>query len=829
MTIALAPSVAERIADLRRQPWVQRRLAHEVILPAQPADLRPWPERLHPELVAALAARGLDRAYSHQAEAIEAALDGRDVTLVTPTASGKTLGFVVPVLDSWLRDPDSRSLWLFPTKALAQDQLAGLRDLVEELAPERRDRLRASTFDGDTPTGLRRAIREGGHIVVTNPDMLHSGILPHHTGWAGLLRSLRYIVIDELHAYRGLFGSHLANVLRRLLRICRFYGSNPTVICCSATIGNPGELAERLLGRPVTVIDRNGAPRAERHLWFWAPPLSDATLGVRRSAVLEARRLIAELLRLQLQVIGFCRSRSSVEVLLSYLRQLEAGGPGQVPSIRGYRGGYLPLERRAIEAGLRGGSVRAVVATNALELGVDIGGLDASVLVGYPGTLASTWQQLGRAGRRDSASLGVFIASDAPLDQFLLRHPEYLLETPPERGLVDPDNLLVLGSHLQAATFELSFEQGESFGTAGAELTGSLLECFAEDGLVHRSGSRYHWSADAFPAEAISLRRAAASNVVIIDTSSDPSGPGQGPQGPWAGSGGGRPGSHGRVIGEVDQFSAPVLVHDDAIYLHQGRQYHVERLDWEEKRAYVHPIDVDHYTLAETRQAVRVLERFAGPVGERVLRSHGEVRVSRLATVYKKVRFLTHENVGSGPINLPEQDLHTTAVWAAFRPATLGSMPAAELEAGLLGASRALHAAACLLCMCDPRDLGTHVELRTQAGPEGPHPAPVSLGSPDPGEPQEFVAGWRPAAPAASPGQQGIGWPAVYLYDATPGGVGFAQACFERFAEMVASAVDLAADCSCASGCPSCVGPAPSGCDGRAAALRLLRLAAEPA
>ncbi|MGA9113635.1 MAG: DEAD/DEAH box helicase, partial [Candidatus Dormiibacterota bacterium] len=298
MTIAVAPSVGERIAALRREPWVERRLAHAVTLPPQQADLRPWPERLHPELVAALRARGLERAYSHQAEAVELALAGHDLTLVTPTASGKTLGFVVPVLDSWLRDPDSRSLWLFPTKALAQDQLAGLRDLVAHLPAERRDLLRAATFDGDTPTGLRRAIREGGQIVVTNPDMLHSGILPHHTGWAGLLRSLRYVVIDELHAYRGLFGSHLANVLRRLLRLCRFYGSNPTVICCSATIGNPGELAERLLGRPVRVVDRNGAPRAERHLWFWAPPLSDATLGVRRSAVLEARRLIAELLRL---------------------------------------------------------------------------------------------------------------------------------------------------------------------------------------------------------------------------------------------------------------------------------------------------------------------------------------------------------------------------------------------------------------------------------------------------------------------------------------------------------------------------------------------------
>jgi DEAD/DEAH box helicase domain-containing protein len=827
VSTAVAASVGDRIAELRREPWAERRIAHAVTLPAQEAELRPWPERLHPELVAALRARGLDRAYSHQAEAIEAALDGRDVTLVTPTASGKSLGFVVPVLESWLRDPDSRSLWLFPTKALAQDQLAGLRDVVERLGPERRDRLRAATFDGDTPAGLRRAIREGGHIVVTNPDMLHSGILPHHTGWAGLLRSLRYVVIDELHAYRGLFGSHLANVLRRLLRLCRFYGSNPTVICCSATIGNPGELAERLLGRPVQVIDRNGAPRAERHLWFWAPPLSDATLGVRRSAVLEARRLIAELLRRDLQVIGFCRSRSSVEVLLSYLRRLQGGRPGDAPAIRGYRGGYLPLERRAIEAGLRGGSVRAVIATNALELGVDIGGLDASVLVGYPGTLASTWQQLGRAGRRDQPSLGVFIASDAPLDQFLLRHPDYLLETPAERGLVDPDNLLVLGSHLQAATFELALADGEPFGSAPPALTGSLLECFAEDGLVHRSAGRFHWSADAFPAEAISLRRAAAGNVVIIDTSSDPDGPGQGPQGPWAGSGGGRPGSHGRVIGEVDQFSAPVLVHDDAIYLHEGRQYHVERLDWEEKRAYVHPVAVDHYTLAETRQTVRVLERFAGPVGERVLRSHGEVRVSRLATVYKKVRFLTHENVGWGPIHLPEQDLHTTAVWAGFPPAELTILSTAEQEAGLRGASRALHAAACLLCMCDPRDLGTHVELRTQAGPEGPYPAPEALGPPAPGEPQEFAPGWRPTPEAALPVEGGAGWPAVYLFDATPGGVGFAEACFDRFAELVGAAIALAAGCACSAGCPSCVGPPPSGVDGRAAALRMLRLASE--
>lgn len=775
----------DRIAGLRGQPWVRRRLVREVILPSRPAELRDWPSSLHPELLAALRARGLGRAYSHQAEAVEAALAGRDVTLVTPTASGKTLAFTVPVLDGWLRDPESRSLWIFPTKALAQDQLAALRDLVAHLPAERADRLRAAVFDGDTPAGLRRAIRDQGHVVVTNPDMLHGGILPHHTGWARMLGSLRYVVIDELHAYRGLFGSHVGNVLRRLLRLCRFYGSNPTVICCSATIANPGELAERLVERPVTLVDRSGAPQAARHLWFWQPPPAARAPGVRRSAVLEARRLVGELLRLELQTIAFCRSRSGVEVLLSYLHQLRPARPGGPDPVCGYRGGYLPLERRAIEAGLRSGAVRAVVATNALELGIDIGGLDASVLVGYPGSVASTWQQLGRAGRRDSASLGVLIATDSPLDQFLVHHPDYLLETPPERGLVDPDNLLVLGSHLQAAAFELPFEAGEGLGRAPAAVCGSLLECFAEDGLVHRTESRYHWSSDAFPAEAISLRRAAASNVVVVDTSSDPDGPGQGPQGPWAGSGGGRPGSHGRVIGEVDQFSAPVLVHDDAIYLHQGRQYHVERLDWEEKRAYVHPVSVDHYTLAETRQTVQVLERCAGPSGTGTPVSRGEVRVSRLAAMYKKVRFLTHENVGSGPIHLPEQDLHTTAVWAAVTPEPLDRLSADAVLTGLLGASRAIHAAACLLCMCDPRDLGTHVDARGEGG-----------------------------------------WPTLYLFDATPGGVGFAEACFERFSELVRSATELVSACSCGIGCPSCVGPPPPGSDGRALALAVLQAAA---
>ncbi|HEY7926910.1 MAG TPA: DEAD/DEAH box helicase [Candidatus Dormibacteraeota bacterium] len=817
----LLDPVADALTQLRASATVAGRIVHEEVLPAQAAEYAGWPSALDPRLLAALHARGIDRPYIHQAEAIDHALAGRDVVVVTPTASGKTLAFAAPVLDAWLHDPEVRSLWLFPTKALAQDQLAGLQDIAIHLPPG----LRAATYDGDTAPGLRRAVRNDGNIVVTNPDMLHAGILPHHTNWVRLFQHLRYIVIDELHAYRGLFGSHLANVLRRLLRLCQFYGSSPTLIGCSATIANPRELAEKLLERPVQLVDRNGAPRAARRLWFWNPPLVDGTMGVRRSATLEARRLMADLLTRNLQTIAFTRSRSGVEVLLNYLQRLHPaprqGGP---PPVRGYRGGYLPLERRAIEAGLRDGSVRGVVSTNALELGIDIGNLDAAILVGYPGTIASTWQQLGRAGRRDTESLGVFIATDSPLDQFLVTHPRYLLDAPPEHGLVNPDNLLVLGAHLQAAAFELAFEMGESFGGAGVETTGALLDLFCDDGLVHRTGSRYHWAADAFPAEAISLRRAAATNVVIIDTSTGAGGPGQGPQGPWAGSGGGRPGSDGTVIGEVDQFAAPVLVHDDAIYLHQGNQFHVERLDWEEKRAYVHPVSVEHFTLAETRTTLQILERYQGPAGSQCKLSLGEVRVSRLATMYKKVRFLTHENIGAGPISLPEQDLHTIATWFAFDPQSLRGVDRAEVDAGLSGLAAVLHAAACLLCMCDPRDLGTQAELRAAAPPAAVLGTPEAVTAPPADEPVEFVAGGRPEGSRVAPSTE-AGWPTCYIYDTVAGGVGFAERCHSRHADLLGMAAELVDGCGCDGGCPSCVGPAPARLDGRAATRRLLVIA----
>src|SRR6266581_1502110 len=654
------------------------------IVPGAAAQFAPLPSDLRPELTAALAARGIQRLYTHQADAYHAVRNGRHLVVVTPTASGKTLCYNLPVVQRLLEDPDRRALYLFPTKALAQDQLAELSALKQGLPIE----LRVDTDDGDTAPGRRTAIREAGHVVMTNPDMLHAGILPHHTRWRRLFSSLEFVVIDELHTYRGLFGSQVANVIRRLKRICAFYGSNPKFICASATIRNPLELAKRLLEEDdIALVERSGAPRGERRLVFYNPPLVSRDLGIRRSSMLEARRIAAPWIRAGVQSIVFCRSRLQVEVMLSYLREDLAPRLDASKRVRGYRAGYLPLHRREIEAGLRHGDITAVVSTNALELGIDIGSLQCAVLVGYPGTIASTWQQLGRAGRR-SGSLGVFVASSSPLDQFIVRHPEYFLSTDPEEGLIDPDNLLLLAGHLQAGLFELPFEADERLGRTDV---GELLRLFEEDGSATRSGDRWFWSRQAFPAEEVHLRRIAADNVVIIDTSKP------------------RP----SVIGEMDQFSAPVLLHEEAVYLHEGAQFHVERLDWDEKKAYVHPVQVDYYTDALASVTVQVLDTFDGPDGDSVSRSHGEVKITSLASMFKKIRFHTHENIGSGPIHLPEQTLHTTAwwltldaqLWAALGRETLDH----PVEAGLQGMAHV----ASLRLMCDPRDLGSVAEVRT--------------------------------------------------------------------------------------------------------------------
>jgi DEAD/DEAH box helicase domain-containing protein len=707
------------------------------VLPAAEGVYKNFPDFLDPRLQEALTRRGIPRLYSHQADAVEAVHRGKNVVVVTPTASGKTLCYNLPVISSVMNDPESRALYLFPTKALSQDQVAELRELAGEMKLD----LRAYTYDGDTEPGLRQAVRHSGHIVVTNPDMLHAGILPHHTKWVKLFQNLKYIVIDEVHQYRGVFGSHLANVLRRLKRICRFYGSSPVFILCSATIANPGELAQALIEEPLVEITENGAPRAEKHFVFYNPPVVNQELGLRRSSRLVAQKLAAELITSGVQTIVFSRSRLGVEIILTYLRQSFKIRPGEDSGIKGYRGGYLPRERRAIEAGLRTGAVKAVVSTNALELGIDIGQLGACIITGYPGSIAATWQQAGRSGRRSGISLAVLVANSDPLNQFIADNPDYLLGSSPERGLVNPDNLIILTNHVRCAAFELPFQKGKLFGQANVQ---EILEFLEEEQVLYESDGRYHWMEDAYPAEEISLRSATRENVVIIDTTVP----------------------ERRVIGEVDRFSAPMLVHEEAIYMHGGEQYQVEKLDFAEKKAYVRKVEVNYFTDANLAVDLKVLDTFEEEQSAPVT-AWGEVRINALVSMFKKIRFNTHENLGSGPVNLPETEMHTTAFWLAFPPESLAGMKPAAVQAGLLGLANLSSQIASLFLMGDQRDLRSVCQVR----------APFT------------------------------GLPTLFLYDNFPGGVGYSREIYHAYKDIFAAARRVIANCGCSSGCPSCVGP----------------------
>lgn len=746
-------NLAQLLERWKQDPAFLQNVSDWTVLPARPARYAPFPAQLDDRLAAVLRQRGIEHLYTHQAAAVEAALAGRDVTVVTPTASGKTLCYNLPVLHSVLENEASRALYLFPTKALSQDQVTELQETVDLLGAD----VKTYTYDGDTPVTARQAIRQAGHIVVTNPDMLHTGILPHHTKWVRLFENLRYVVIDELHQYRGVFGSHLANVLRRLARVCEFYGSRPVFICSSATIANPDELASRLTGREMTLIDDNGAPQGERHVVFYNPPVVNRQLGIRRSALLEARRLGTDLLRNRIQSIFFARTRNSVELLLSYLKESLSGGsaanqtrggagalPGLASKVRGYRGGYLPTERRAIERGLRSGDVLGVVSTNALELGIDIGQLEAAVLVGYPGSVASTWQQAGRAGRRHSLSLSLLIATSSPLDQYIISHPEYFFDRSPETGLINPENLPILVSHLKCAAFELPFDQGEPF---GVPTSAEVLEYLAEQQIVRLSGGRYHWMTDNFPASEISLRAAADENFIIVDTTEP------------------KP----RVIGEMDRLAARTMLHDDAIYLHEGRQYHVDKLDWEEKKAYVQAVDVDYYTDANLAVTLQVLDVLSEqPLADDLATRHlGEVLATAMATIFKKIKLHTHENLGWGKIHLPEEQMHTTAYWLSLSPAALDGMSPSETEGALLGFGNLLAHIAPVFLMCDPRDIRPVVQVR----------APFTE------------------------------LPTIYLYDVYPGGTGLADKLYTSDIDVMQAALDLVTRCPCEHGCPACVGP----------------------
>ena len=747
-------TIQEYIQKLKNDPFFMDNVTSWQVVPARPARYGEFPEGLDRRVIEALRHKGIERPYCHQCQAIEAALAHRDFVVVTPTASGKTLCYNVPVLDAIMKDEASRALYLFPTKALSSDQVAELYGMIQDIGAD----IKAYTYDGDTPASARSAIRQAGHVVVTNPDMLHQGILPNHTKWVKLFENLQYVVIDEIHAYRGVFGSNLANVIRRLKRICAFYGAHPTFICCSATIRNPKELAETMIGRPVQLIDENGAPAGERHVVFYNPPVVNQQLGIRAGSIPQTRNIAANLLKAGIQNIVFARSRLTVEVLVRYLKDMVRDPLGNAGKVRGYRGGYLPTQRREIERELRAGNITTVVSTNALELGIDIGQLDACVLCGYPGTIASTWQQAGRAGRRGSASLLIVVASSGPLDQYIINHPEYFFQQSPEQALINPNNLYILLNHVKCAAYELPFEENELF--EGVEDTPELLDYLRDEHILRQVAGKYYWMAEEFPQAGINLRSATDQNFLIVDITD--------------------PKKH-RVIGEMDRFTVPMLLHQYAIYMHEGTQYQVEELDFDDKKAYIRRVDVGYYTDADLTTSLKVLDEFERVEGGAIDRARGEVLTSSIVTVFKKIAFDTHENLGWGPVTLPELEMQTTACWWVLPEDLEERYEREPLKNALVGLAHLIRHIAPIYLMCAPQDISVVYHVR-----------------------DTFT-----------------GRPTIYLYDSVPGGIGLSDRVFEMENELLIRARDMLLACPCSDGCPSCVG-ATAGPGAKATLLQIL-------
>ena len=729
-------SLQDLLSQLKISRECKENIVHWETIEAKEAKMIDFPESIHSSIKAALQRRGINALYTHQREAYESVMERKNIVAVTPTASGKTLCYNLPVLEGIIENPSTRALYIFPTKALAQDQKSEINELIQEAGLN----INSYTYDGDTSANIRQKVRKAGHIVITNPDMLHSAILPHHTKWVSLFENLQYVIIDELHIYRGVFGSHVANVIRRLQRICQFYGSSPTFICTSATIANPLELAENLTEKPMHLIDNNGAPSGIKHFIFYNPPVVNKPLNIRRSATLEVRRLAGELLKNKIQTIVFARSRVRVEILLTYLKELVKFQLGQ-KAIRGYRGGYLPTERREIENGLRSGDIYGVVSTNALELGVDIGQLQVCIMTGYPGSIASTWQQAGRAGRRHSESLVIMVASSSPIDQYIISHPDYFFKSNPESARINPDNLIIVIDHMKCAAYELPFKDGESFGSFE---TKEVLEYLSEERILFRNGDKWYWMNDSFPAHNISLRSASQENVVIVDQSDI---------------------ANIRVIGEMDRFSALTLLHEEAIYLHQGIQYQVEKLDWEEKKAFVREVAVDYYTDANLAVQLKVLEMDKLTTKDEMEIGYGDVSVTAMATIFKKIKFETHENIGSGPISLPEQELHTSSAWISLDK-DRSSLSEERLHQGLMGMAHALKHIAPLFVMCDTSDI--HVVPQVKAAHNEK--------------------------------------PTIFFYDRYPGGIGLSEKIYEGIETVLMETKKMVSNCPCEHGCPSCIG-----------------------
>ncbi|MBD8025186.1 DEAD/DEAH box helicase [Ureibacillus sp. Re31] len=746
-------TIDDLLVEWQYDEALKQNIVHWQTIEATPARYSQFPNELHPSITKALTKRGIEQLYTHQREAFDYAINGKSFTAVTPTASGKSLCYHLPVLQKILEDQSSRAIYLFPTKALAQDQKADLNDLIEDMEEE----ILSYTYDGDTAPAIRQKIRKAGHIVMTNPDMLHSGILPHHTKWVSLFENLKYIVIDELHTYKGVFGSHVAHVIRRLKRICAFYGSNPIFICTSATIKNPKQLAEKLTNTSHELIAKSGAPVGKKTFLFYNPPIVHPTFGVRRSSVLEVRDLATRLFEAGIQTIVFAKSRVRVEMLVTYLKSLTKNKI-QDESIRGYRGGYLPTERRAIEKGLRDGTIQIVVSTNALELGVDIGQLQACIMTGYPGNIASAWQQAGRAGRRQDSALIIYVANSTALDQYVVNNPTYLLGSSPEEALINPDNILILMDHLKCAAFELPFSVTDNYGEFEVQ---ELLEFLQDEGVLVKTSSNWYWMSERFPAHEISLRSASQENVVIIDQTVP------------AGT---------KVIGEMDTYSAMTLLHEEAIYLHQGTQFQVEMLDWEEKKAYVREVDVDYFTDANLAVELKVLNEDKTSQYKTASVSYGDISLLAIPTIFKKIRFQTHENIGSGKIHIPPLEMHTNATWLSFNLPENWSEE--MLTDALTGASYAIGSFIPLYIQCDRNDLTVVPQVKSVHNDK----------------------------------------PTLFIYDSYPGGIGLSERVYDILVPIIEQTINHVKSCPCQNGCPSCIGAQDSFNESKQKVIKILTI-----
>ncbi len=813
--------------------------------PPKPARFAALTSRLDPRISAALSRRGISALYTHQTAAIDSALAGKHVVVSTGTASGKSLCYTVPVFQRLLEDPSARALYLFPTKALAHDQLAETSSLISlgDLP------ISIHSYDGDTPSHRRRDIRRSAGILISNPDMLHAGILPQHTSWRSLFSNLQFVIIDEIHTYRGVFGSHVTNVLRRLSRICRFYGGAPQFICCSATIANPQEHAQRLVEKPFTLVgeEQNGAPTGKKHFILYNPPLVDEELGIRRSTILAAKDAGATFLTKGFQTVVFAKARQTVELLLTYLQdEMESNG-GERESIVGYRGGYLPLERRAIEQGLRNGQVLGVVATNALELGIDIGQLSAAVLTGYPGSVASTRQQAGRAGRRSETSAVIMVAGGGPLDQYICQHPRYLFGRSPEYALCNPDNLRIMINHLSCAAYEMPFRQGETYGSFGQ--VDEILDALVDEGAAYQTNDQTHWLGEGIPAHKFSLRTSGNDTVVIQDISE------------------GAP----VVIGEVDLESVPLLTYEGAIYMHQARSYLVESIDWEGRLADVRAVDVDYYTRSSVGSNLRRIEPVEEVLEDGLLRAYGEVLVVTKATGYRKIKRYTHETLGFGEIDLPEMELDTDGFWLVFGEQLTDQLVAAGIlvQPNNYGPNWQKQRQKTLV-RDGNRCRTCGAEARPGTGLHVHHIRPFREYGYNPGENNAYqlandVDNLVTLCPSchrqAEAGQQtrtalgGLAYvlgnlaplylmcdprdiqvtaenrnpltqsPTVVIYERIAAGVGFSQRLFVLYRQLLESAAELVNDCRCRDGCPACVGPPGEiGPDTKLATHQLLRV-----